>query len=149
MDQEDVTSRMVPISSSIQGTKKAWRRDTHWCARWAEIRVGDYVKVSSGKDKEKEGEVIQTDVRRNMVRVRGYKTAPDRISCPEWLQNALAEKQMMLISSTSQLLWRSSHLKHRSLPSVGKPPQRRQVVGYLHYSGETQKCSLQHQRPPH
>jgi len=70
-----LTHVLNPSSVGLSLIRRDWRgpkivAQKHMIRTW-KIRVGDYVKVCSGKDKEKEGEVIQTDVRRNMVRVRG------------------------------------------------------------------------------
>ena len=42
----------------------------HWIRFW-KIRKGDEVYVLSGKDKRREGTVLQTDFRRNMLKVSG------------------------------------------------------------------------------
>ncbi|EER04990.1 60S ribosomal protein L24, putative [Perkinsus marinus ATCC 50983] len=42
----------------------------HLIRTW-KVRVGDMVEIISGKDKGTQGEILQTDYRRNMVKVRG------------------------------------------------------------------------------
>mmetsp|Transcript_43823 Transcript_43823/g.80025 ORF Transcript_43823/g.80025 Transcript_43823/m.80025 type:complete len:208 (-) Transcript_43823:76-699(-) len=80
MPQEPALRQLAPMRIDSRGPKIV---KAHNLIRTWKLQTGDEVKVISGKDKTKVGEIIATDYRRNMVKVKGCNLRKIRVPMEE------------------------------------------------------------------